>query len=93
MSNLIERGQSLAKRLEELRHVLTGKAEASGYLRFFDDFLQEWEFALALHAVCDYLLEPEVPRAEDSTLERIRDLHISLELTDDCIDRLNSKAI
>lgn len=38
--------------------------EAAGYLKFFDDFLEEGEFGLALHALCDYLLEPDVPAVD-----------------------------
>jgi hypothetical protein len=91
MSTSIGRSQDLANRLEDLRHILTGKPEAAGYLKFFDDFLEEGEFGLALHAVCDYLLEPDVPAVDGPTMERIRYLHTSMEIRDECVDQLNAK--
>lgn len=91
MSTSVNRSRDLANRLQDLRAILAGKPEATGYLKFFDEFLGEGEFGLALHAVCDYLLEPGVPPVDGPTIERIRSLHASMEMTDECVDQLNAK--
>jgi len=49
----------------------------------FDEFVRETELGLALHTVCDYLLESETPRPEATTVEQIRALHTSMEIKDD----------
>jgi len=91
MFNITGRSDNLANEVGELRHILTEKADASGYLKFFDEFLGEHEFGLALHAVCDYLLESEVERIDCVTLEQIEALHSSMSVIDDCVQRMRTK--
>ncbi len=92
MGDEIRRFDELRARVEQLRPILADKQDAYGYLSLFDEFVREAEFGLALHAVCDCLLEPETPRPEPTTVERIRALHALMEIEDDCLDRLRQKA-
>lgn len=87
-----KRFEELRAGVEELRPILVAEQRAHGYLSLFDEFVREAELGLALHTVCDYLLESETPRPEATTVERIRALHASMEIEDDCLDRLRQKA-
>ena len=89
----IDRFRRLATKLGELRPILLGGDNAGGYLDLFDRFLEHNELGLALHAVCDYLLEPASPSPEISMIENILTLHQSMEIEDDCVDRLRRKAV
>jgi len=70
----------------ELRSIPERDEKAGGYLDLFDGFVREAELGLALHAICDYLLEPDAPLAEGTVIENIQALHSSMELEDDCVD-------
>lgn len=60
-------------------------------LDLFDEFVRECELGLALDSVCDYLIEPGTPRPEIAVMERIQALYLSINLDDDCVDRLRKK--
>ena len=84
--------ENLAARVGDLRTTLDGRPNANGFLEMFDDFLAQHEFDLALHVVCDYLMEQD--KGPDSpTIDRINSLHLSMAIVDDCIDQLRSKAM
>jgi hypothetical protein len=86
-----DRYRELAARVGELRPNLIGYENAIGYLAIFDEFVRECERGLAVHTVCDYLLEPGTPRPETTVIERIQELHLSMKLDDDCVHRLHEK--
>jgi hypothetical protein len=92
MSAPIDRYRQLAAEVSELRPNIVGRENASGYLALFDEFVRECELGLALHAVCDYLLESGSPRPGPSVIERIDALHRSMKIQDDCVDRLRQRA-
>ena len=77
--------------MSELRPILERGENASGYLALFDESVRESELGLALHAVCDYLLEPGPASPESGIIENIRSLHGSMRIEDDCVDRLRQK--
>ena len=58
----------------------------------FDEYLEHNELDMALHAICDSLLESgqPVPR---SLLERIAAVHQIMEITDDCVEHLSRQLI
>jgi len=82
--------EKLKADLKALRGVLEGRSGPGDYLQWFDEFLRECELDLALHSVCDYLLEDGVG-VEVSIVERIQALHALMNLDDDCVERLRSK--
>jgi hypothetical protein len=57
----------------------------------FDEFLREHEFELALHVVCDLLLDVDAPPASRDMILRIEQLHERMEVVDDCATRLRLK--
>jgi hypothetical protein len=79
-------------KLLELRSDIAMPQDARGYCELFDEFVRECEFGLALHAVCDYLLEPLTPAVGEATTERIQALHESMKILDDCVAKLRQKA-
>ena len=88
----IDRYRQLAAEVSELRPNIVGRENASGYLALFDEFVRECELGLALHAVCDYLLESGSPRPEARVIERVHTLHRSMGIEGDCVDRLRQRA-
>jgi hypothetical protein len=83
--------QELRISVAKLRPILEGP-EQQGYLLLFDEFLDEHEFGLALHCVCDYLLEPQAPAPHPATVERIALLHSVMQIEDECLKSLHQKA-
>ena len=92
MNDLRSQHREVANRLEELRNVFSAGPEGSKYLRFFEEYLDVNELELALHAVCDFLLEPTTPAVEDAALEKIEMLHTLMRLDDNCTARLKDKS-
>ena len=58
----------------------------------FDEFIREHEWELALHVVCDYLLEPKTPSAPQELIEQIESLHRGMDIQDSCVTELRRKA-
>jgi|SRR5580704_10173966 hypothetical protein len=83
--------EELRVRVMQLRPVLLGGLKTDGYLNLFDEFVREWEPDLALHCVCDYLLEPETVTLDGATIEEVCSIHLSMDLRDDCVERLRTK--
>jgi hypothetical protein len=92
MNDLHSHHRDVANRLEALRNVFSGGPEGSKYLRFFDEYLDVNELELALHAACDFLLEPTTPAVDDAALEKIEMLHRLMKLEDDCTMKLRQKS-
>ncbi|MGD1100939.1 MAG: hypothetical protein ABSA59_02640 [Terriglobia bacterium] len=61
-------------------------------LRYFEESLAANELGEALHALCDFLLEPDTPPVSGGVLEQIKSLHDRMELKDDCVEKLKQKA-
>jgi hypothetical protein len=56
-----------------------------------DEFLDEHEFELALHVICDFLLDKKRGTPSELVLQRIESLHSRMGLTDDCVARLRHR--
>ena len=82
----------LAAEIEGLRSVFPPSEQSAVATRWFDEFLRENELELALHVVCDFLLEPEAPAASQQVQSVIEQLHTKMEIVDDCVARLRIKA-
>ena len=57
----------------------------------FDEFIREHEWDLALHVVCDCLLEQTTP-PEPAVVEQIQALHDIMKIGDSCVMKLRRKA-
>jgi hypothetical protein len=90
MADRLTHMQTIKNGLEALRPILQG-LEDSGYLTLFDEFLDQSEFGLALHCICDYLLEPQTAPRDTATIECIATLHSAMEIEDDCVELLQAK--
>jgi hypothetical protein len=91
MTNLVSHLRELKAKLEELRPLLTGTVAVGGYLEFFDEFVREQEFDLALHMICDFVIDENVPQIDPAVVERIRAIHQSMQIQDDCVERIKAK--
>ena len=85
MTNYVE----LTNRTMRLRPLLAGSDEQSHEL--FDEFLREHEFDLALHVVCDFLIESPAVSVSVSLLSEIHDLHEMMNLKDQCVPDLEKQ--
>ena len=85
--------EEIWERVKKLRPVLSGGQNAGGYLNLFDEFVRECELDLALHCVCDYLLERATPKLDRTTAEEVCSIHLAMELQDDCTERLRAKTV
>jgi hypothetical protein len=91
-----ERGRDLhyaasRTRLESLRTGFSAGIKADVYSTFFDDFVSNGEFGLALEVLCDFFLEPDVRPVSDLELHEIAALHALMEVQDQCFLRLRKK--
>lgn len=80
------------RRVGDALRALRGLISDRGRLRYFEESLDANELEIALHALCDFLLEPNTPSVSGDVLEQIEGLHSLLQLRDDCIERLRQKA-
>jgi hypothetical protein len=83
-------GKELQDRLRNLRSVL--ETERSGaFLDLFDEFLEQHEFELALHTLCDFVLESDSPSVPTALLDQIQFLHTTMKINDGCMQQLRNK--
>jgi hypothetical protein len=59
--------------------------------RWFDEYMDHNEFGLALHVVCDSLLEEKELVVDDRTIEAIETLHEKMQLVDACGTQLRQR--
>ncbi len=50
--------------------------------KLFDEFMREHEFGLALHLLCDYLLEPTTQPAAPTIVKLVEKLHASMQIVE-----------
>jgi hypothetical protein len=74
--------------LRELRAALEDHAVFRSRREWFDEYLEANELELALHSVCDALLEDPFDKPSAEVLKKIEDLHKAMELRDDRVERL-----
>jgi len=82
--------QEMAQKLSSLRPLLSMGGDNVNL--FFDDFVREYEWGLALHVVCDYLLEPKTQAAPTAVIQQIEALHEAMGIVDSCTADLRRKA-
>ena len=82
--------QQMVRKLASLKPLLsTGGHHLS---QLFDDFVREHEWGLALHLVCDYLLQPTAQAAPEAVIQQIESLHEAMGIKDACVADLRGKA-
>jgi hypothetical protein len=79
----------LQAELQSLRPVLPSEPNHR-FLDLFDQFMEQREYELALHTVCDYILEPGSPRVGVATVTQIDRLHALMKIDDQCVQELRS---
>jgi hypothetical protein len=79
--------RDLDQRLKALRNLLSDNQS----LKLFDEFLAKYEFGRAVHALCDFLLEPNTQTVTRDELHEIISLHFAVRSQDDCVKRLMEK--
>jgi hypothetical protein len=78
--------------LETLRAAFPPSERAEKALRLFDEFLSENELDLALHVLCDFLLETGTGSTTPDLRSRLERLHAVMGIVDDCVVRLQPDA-
>jgi hypothetical protein len=86
-----ETWKELEVQLQALRLVLLAE-NGKSFLDFFDELIEQREFGLALHAVCDFLLEPDSIRVSQSILNQIERLHAAMGINDCCVEEIRRLA-
>jgi len=83
--------EETGQRLTSLRAVLS-EGQGLNAHQIFDEFVREHEWGLALHVVCDYLLEPATQAAPIAVIQQIQILHEAMAIEDTCVADLRAKA-
>jgi len=84
--------KELQSQLQALRSVLLIEGGRS-FLDLFDEFMEHREFGLALHAVCDFILDPDSPRVSKPILDQIQLLHAAMRIDDNCVEELQTRKL
>jgi hypothetical protein len=96
MNPSLEMGENamneLQAQLQVLRPVLLTE-KARSFLDLFDEFMEQREFGLALHVVCDFFLDPNSPRVSGSIIDQIQRLHAVMRIDDRCVEELQSQKL
>jgi hypothetical protein len=93
MSKLHDLWRELTIELQTLRSLFPPSETGTTAAKYFDEFLSVNELGLALHVVCDFLLDPDSPPASSELQAQLQSLHSKMEIVDDCVSRLRQKAI
>lgn len=93
MSKLHDLWRELTIELQTLRALFPPSETGITAVKYFDEFLSVNELGLALHVVCDFLLEPDQLPTSRELQAQLQRLHSKMEIVDDCVSRLQQKAI
>jgi hypothetical protein len=86
---LIDHWSHLHRELSALRKLLVSDEVARAN---FDEYLDVNEFELALHTLCDHLLDSTALFATDLEITAIDKLHQEMRLVDKCVANLRRQA-
>jgi hypothetical protein len=82
----------MTPRLMALRPLFSLNENLASYRDFFDELLEANEFEVALHALCDFLMEPGIPGIGLEEIEEIEKIHQRMKLEDNCGTGLRAKS-
>jgi len=74
--------------LRELETALVNDQGFQNSRNLFNEYLESNELELALHLVCDALLEQPHNKPSATALRFIADVHKAMDLQDDCVEKL-----
>jgi hypothetical protein len=82
---------NIKRELLALRGLMPGFLNHTAYSNLFDEFVREYEFGSALETACDYLLDAVGAPVDDGVLNKVAALHKLMDVTDDCLQRLQER--
>jgi len=88
---LIQHWEDARLKLESLRHLLLFNKVPESRLAYFDELLWANELEVALHTLCNFLLEHESATVETHDISAIESLHRQMQLVDECVSQLRYK--
>ena len=83
---------ALTRQLQSLRPLFSLNESDSSFRAYFDEWLDANEFAIALGALCDFLLEPSTPGIAWTELKKIDAAFRAMDLDDDRVSALRGKS-
>jgi hypothetical protein len=75
----LELWHDLTIELQTLRTLIPPSEAGIMAAKYFDEFMSENELGLALHVVCDFLVEPNQPPASPELQAQLQRLHSQME--------------
>ena len=85
---LEEHYRSVSDQLRSLEPIFDESEHGKNYRGYFREFLEVNELELALHAVCDFLLERGPAVFDEEIIHRVDSLHQQMSIHDDCTTKL-----
>jgi hypothetical protein len=85
---LDEHYRSVSDKLLAFEALFDQSERGRNYRSHFREFLEANELELALHSVCDFLLEKGAAAVDAGTIDRIDSLHQQMSIHDDCAAKL-----
>jgi len=79
--------EEMRVQLRPLRPLLLTERGHS-FVDLFDEFLEQHEFELALHLVCEFILDSHASKVDKSTVDQIERLHTAMKIDDRCVEEL-----
>jgi hypothetical protein len=84
--------KELRTQLQTLRPLLLAD-DGRAFLDLFDNLIQETEFEAALDVLCDFILQPDSPKVNKTTVDQIQRLHAAMKINDRCVEELQKKLV
>jgi hypothetical protein len=77
--------------LGEMKWLFDDQPKAAGYRDYFEETLDANELEIALHALCNFLLETTTRPVPESVIAQIQAVHAAMGLQDQCVSKLREK--
>jgi hypothetical protein len=82
----------MQSQLKNLRSVLVTE-RSRAFLGLFDEFVEHDEFEVALHTLCDFVLESDSSPVATTIVDQIQHLHATMKINDSCVEQLRNKTL
>jgi hypothetical protein len=83
--------REISSRLREMIGLFDDQPGGASYRGYFEETLDANELEIALHALCNFLLETKTRPVAESVIVQIQALHGAMGLEDECVSRLKQK--
>jgi len=77
--------------LAEMKWLFDDQPKAAGYREYFEETLDANELEIALHTLCNFLLETTTRPVPESVIAQIHAVHAAMGLQDQCVSQLREK--